>query len=196
MDAEIKKQHFGYSITLGDYYITINHDTARLQNSHGNYKNFSEILQYLKTNFPSLKRVEFDDNSKITVNKKPKDQPSEKSFLLSYFYIAKYGKTWFEDNFSAKMKNSEDYLLYREATNILKQPIKISFQDFVNKAQFTDEQAQIMEKYFDSEISWNDFFNRIPDNLQYFSCFGWLSSFINSLLKNTYNMNVWYINFT
>lgn len=195
MDAEIKKQHFGYSITIGDYFITINNVTARLQNIHGIYYNFSEILQYLKNKFPSLKRVEFDDNSKIIVNIKPKDQHSEKPFLLSYFYIAKYGKTWFEDKFSAKMKNSEDYLLYREAINNLKQPIMLSFQDFVNKAQFTDEQTQIMEKYFDSEISWIDFFNRIPENLQYFSFFGWLSSFINSLLKNTYNMNDWYIEF-
>jgi hypothetical protein len=193
MNAKIKKEQFGYSVLIDDYLIKINETTARLQNIHGNYTIFSEILHYLKNNFPLIKRIEFDDNSKLIINRKPKDQPSEKPFLLSYFFIAKYGKTWFEHKFGAKMKNREAYLQYREATSILQQPITINFSNFILNSQCTDEQAIILQRYFDPKLSWNDFFNIIPENLQYFSCFGWLNSFINSLIKNTYNMNDWYI---
>jgi hypothetical protein len=191
MEAEIKKQHYGYSVTIGDYFIRISETTANLQNTHGNYENFPEVLQYCKDNFPSLKTLEFTDDSKIILDNVPSGQP----FFISYLSIAKYGKTLFEDKFSAKMKNTESYLLYRKSIEILKKPIAMNFQHFIYTAQITDEQAKILKKYFDPAISWNDFFSKIPDNLQYFSCFGWIQSFINSLLKNTYIMNNWYIEF-
>jgi hypothetical protein len=195
MDAKIKKQHFGYSVEIGDYFIRIYETTANLQNIHGNYDNFSEVLQYCKDKFPSLKTLEFTDDSKINVIIKPRDQHTEKPFFLAHFFIAKYGKTWFEDKFGAKMKDVEAYLRYREATEILQKPIGISFHDFICKAQCTDEQSFILKNYFDPAMSWHDFFNKIPEKIQYFSCFGWLDSFIQRLLKNTYSMHNWYIDF-
>jgi hypothetical protein len=219
--AEIKKQFFGYTVKIGgDKYndcinisislsdnIVTDAKIAHIQSEpecgfgsildNGDTVNFiKSSLQFCKYYFPSLKILIFDDMSNIdcgtSKNLKPPRHP-EKPFSLAYLSIAKYGKTWYEDKFGAKMIDQSDYSKYREATNILKQPISMDFYDFVKKAQCTDEQSTILKKYYDPAISWNEFFNRIPKNLQCFSLYGWLGPFIHNLLKNTYDVMNWYI---
>jgi hypothetical protein len=116
-----------------------------------------------------------------------------KPFSLAYFSLAKYGKTWYENKFGARMKNTNQYLEYREATKILQQPISIKFEEFQLNAQFTDEQAIHLSRYFDPTKSWNEYFNSIPKSLQCPALYGWLESFISELLHNRYTPNNWCI---
>jgi hypothetical protein len=219
--AILKKQFYGYTIKIGgDKYgdcisisITIENDIvtkakiAHIQSEpecgvgsileDGDTANFIKAsLQLCKHLFPSLKRIEFDDMSNIdcgiSKNVKP-PRHFEKPFPLSYFSIAKYGKTWYEQKFGAKMINEEAYKQYREATKILKNPIGIDFYKFISQLRIAPEQARILEHYFDPSITWHEFFNRVPKQLQCFSFDGWLTTFIIKLLNITYIERGWYI---
>lgn len=220
-NAVVKKQFYGYTIKIGgDKYgdcinisISIENDiVTKAKIAHiesepecgvgsilddGDTANFIKAaLQFCKHIFPSLERIEFDDMSNIdcgtSKNVKPPRHP-ELPFSLAHFSLAKYGKTWYEDKFGAKMINEEAYKQYRNAATILESPIGIDFHTFILKATPTDEQVTLLEKFFDSTLTWNAFFRKIPKQLQCFSLYGWLPSFINSLLNNTYRHNGWYI---
>jgi hypothetical protein len=153
-------------------------------------------LQFCKLKFPSLRYVELDDMSNIdcgiSKDKEPPRHP-EKPFSLPHFSIARTGKTWYENRFGAKLKDSRLYTKYRSAIQTLHEPARLSFEAFCADAQFTNEQAVILKAYYSPERTWMDFFNAIPKVEQCKALFNWLPSFIAGLVQNTFIPYGWVI---
>jgi hypothetical protein len=151
-------------------------------------------LQFCKQEFPSVTRIEFDDMSNIDCSNFLNSQGLlKRPFSLAHFSIAKSGKTWYEKQFGAKMIDEQSYARYRNAADVLNKKIDMDFSTFLGKIYYTNEQADILEKYFNSEITWIEFFNSIPKAQQCKVFYNWLPTFIRELLQNTYNPCGWYI---
>lgn len=151
-------------------------------------------LQFCKQEFPSLRRVEFDDMSNIDCASFLNSQEFlKRPFSLAHFSIAKSGKTWYEKQFGAKMIDEESYMRYRNVAEVLNRKIGIDFSTFLGKIYYLNEQADILEKYFNPDKTWIEFFNSIPKAQQCKVFYNWLPTFIRELLQNTYNPCGWYI---
>jgi hypothetical protein len=78
---------------------------------------------------------------------------------LPSFYIAFYGKTWYEDKFGAVMIDSQCYEKYKKCLRNFYDPTyKKDYFNFVNK------DLQIMlEPLYDNSYCWKDFFDQISE---------------------------------
>jgi hypothetical protein len=153
-------------------------------------------LQFCKLKFPSLRYVELDDMSNIdcgiSKDKEPPRRP-EKPFSLPHFSIARTGKTWYENRFGAKLKDSQLYTKYRSAIQPLYEPARMTFEAFCADAQFTNEQTVILKAYYSSNRTWMDFFNAIPKVEQCKALYNWLPAFITKLVQSTFQPFGWQI---
>ena len=71
------------------------------------------------------KSIMFKDHSRITCNKNIQ-------IPLYYFYLTKYGKTWYEYKFNAKLYNKNDIEKIENALKFIKNPgNKIEFDEFI-----------------------------------------------------------------
>lgn len=100
-----------------------------------------------------------------------------KTHLPSY-YIALYGKTWYEDKFGAVIHNPEIHEKYRACIpNLLNPKYKPEYFDFVNK-----DLIQMLTPIYNKSICWQDFFNRLSETYGDTKCgkmYPWL---MNALL--------------
>ena len=156
----------------------------------------SAALQYCKQRFPGIQQFEFDDMSRIdcgtTKNKEP-PRHLEKPFSLAHFSLAKYGQTWYEQKFGARMLNTQVYTIYRNNAQKLFQPIQMTFNEFTKMSFMTTNQEHEIEKYFSPLKTWVEFFTSIPKTKHCNILFNWLESFIEKLLHGSYNPKSWII---
>lgn len=153
-------------------------------------------LTYCKQIFPTLEKFEFDDMSHIecgvtedTLPPRRRAQP----FSLPHFSIAKYGMTWYEQKFNAKMLNHAKYKNYRDKVRRLENPITLPFDTFIAENYLSADQSKLIEPYYLQAKSWHDLFNLIPKNKQCDILYNWLYSFINRLINNSFDNIGWYI---
>lgn len=152
-------------------------------------------IQFVHYIYPSIKRFEFMDDSKIEcANNKP-PRKINKPLSLAHSYIAKYGKTWYEYNFGAKMTNNEQYTNYRKSIAVLSEKINMDYAMFKNVNFLSDEQDAILKPIYENSKTWFEFFNGIKKEEQCMVFSMWLPYFINNLLDNTYNPNSWFIEY-
>ncbi len=84
-------------------------------------------LYFIIMKFPTLKYIEFTDNSYITCENK-------KRMSLSDLSTVKYGKTWYEYHFNAIPYNNEDILFQKSRIQELKnRKIELNSDDFIKK---------------------------------------------------------------
>lgn len=156
----------------------------------------SASLQFCKEKFPGIDGFDFDDMSMIDCGSSKNIQPPrrfEKPFSLAHFTLAKYGKTWYEMKFGARMSNKELYSIYRRHTETLNESIQMSFDEFIHKSSISHTQISTIEPYFSPSKTWHEFFKSIPKYIQCYVLFNWLESFINKLLDYTYHPTSWVI---
>lgn len=89
----------------------------------------------------------------------------EKPFSLAHFSLAKYGKSWYELKFGAKMINDTLHTIYRQHTQILNQSIQMTFDEFIRKSFCSPKQISTLEQYFSTSKTWHEFFKSIPKNM-------------------------------
>lgn len=153
-------------------------------------------LQFCKQRFPGIQGFGFDDMSNIDCGKSKNNTPPrrfEKPFSLAHFSLAKYGKTWYELKFGARMSNKELYSTYRQHTQILNQPIQMTFDELIRKSLCSSHQITKLEPYFSPSKTWHEFFNSIPNHEQCYVLLNWLPEFMNILLSGTYHPTSWVI---
>lgn len=156
----------------------------------------SAALQYCVQRFPGIKQFEFDDMSRIdcgTTKNKNAPRHMEKPFSLAHFSLAKYGQTWYEQKFGAKMVNSQLYTIYRNNVQKLFQPIGLSFNEFTQFTFMTSNQEHELKPYFSPLQTWVEFFTSIPKTKHCTVLFNWLETFIENLLEGSYNPKSWCI---
>jgi hypothetical protein len=153
-------------------------------------------LQFVHYLYPTITRFEFMDDSKIECGLQIAIKPPRKivkPLSLAHLYIAKYGSSWYETKFNAKLINEARYTTYRDAVKVLFQEYRMDYFDFKNENSLSAEQDKILEPLYNSSKSWIDFFNSVPKE-SHCDCFIlWLPFFINKLLKDAFIQNTWYI---
>jgi hypothetical protein len=153
-------------------------------------------LQFCKQKFPGIQGFELDDMSNIDCGKSKNTTPPrklEKPFSLAHFSLAKYGETWYELQFGARMINNTLHKIYKDHTKILNQPIQMSFDEFIRKSFCLPNQIPILEQYFSPSKTWHEFFNSIPKHIQCYVLFNWLPEFVNMLISGSFNYSSWVI---
>jgi hypothetical protein len=153
-------------------------------------------LQFIHHLYPSITRFEFMDDSKIECGIQNALKPPRKiakPLSLAHLYIAKYGSSWYETKFNAKLINQTHYAAYRDATKVLFQEHTMKYSEFKGENSLSDEQDRILEPLYNSSTTWIEFFNAVPKE-SHCECFLlWLPFFINKLLKDSFIQNTWYI---
>lgn len=152
-------------------------------------------LQFIHHLYPSIRRFEFMDDGKIECGIQAALKPPRKiakPLSLAYLYIAKYGSSWYETKFKAKLINEAHYQAYRDATRVLFQEHTMKYSDFKGENSLSVEQDRILEPLYNSSSTWIEFFNSVPKE-SHCECFLWLPFFINKLLNDTFIQNTWYI---
>lgn len=154
-------------------------------------------LQLVHHLYPSVTQFEFMDDSKIECGVKKPGLPPRNMVTplsLAYLYIAKYGKSWYEDKFNAKHINPSVYEKFRDSTKILFQPKNMRYEEFEIQNSLNKEQKEFLKPLYEKSISWNDFFKSVPKNDQCKMFVNWLPFFLAKLLNYTFINNIWIIN--
>lgn len=156
-------------------------------------------LQVINHLYPSVTQFEFMDDSKIECGEKKSATPPRKMVIplsLAFLYIAKYGKSWYEEKFNAKHIDEKIYERYRESTKILFQPKTMSYEIFKRDNSLNKEQDEFLKPLYEKSISWNEFFISVPKDDQCKMFVNWLPFFIAKLLNYTFINNGWLIDIT
>jgi hypothetical protein len=149
-------------------------------------------LKFTRELFPQLtKNFLFKDHSKITCLKNIK-------ISLYYYYLTKYGRTWYQKNFNAKPIRKESTKKINDALDVLKeQTKKIQFKDFSNKyfrgCKINNLEAAFEEIYQNS-LTYKDFLTNIIDNYDCGILDTWFALFWSEICLFNFNEEFWMIN--
>lgn len=161
--------------------------------THNTVKMIKASLQYVYLLMPEIHIFKFDDMSNIDCDSLfTKKITTHIPFSLSHLSIALYGQTWYEKYFNAKMVDEVQYAKYRNAVKILEGP-KMPYKKFIDMNDITEKQDEILNLYYESTYSWDDFFNAIPKKDRCFAFFNWLFKFIDTILNDTFISKNWII---
>jgi hypothetical protein len=131
----------------------------------------------------SLNIFEFEDD--IHFVQKEAKCPSR----LAFFYLAYYGKTWYEDRFNAKMIDPEKYKIFRQSLQFLTDPTqKPPFADFL---KIIGRESLDLETEYNNSETYREFFEKIPESARYDSIHMWLNTFMEHYIE--FNENGWFI---
>lgn len=199
----LEKDHMSYTISFGDktYYCIIMSITRenpthvyidRVESNEtcakeGKTKDLLKIaLWTIKIKFPFITKLTFKDDSHVECTKGIKTH----KLNLSYDYILKYNKTWYETHFKAQLP--EDLKKkYTESMLILDKPLQ-HFELMKNR-------LHEIEKYkyeYENAKSPRDFIQKLRDKYTNNYCHEvsrWLSRYMEGLKVNIFSTE-WYIN--
>ena len=155
------------------------------------------FLKYIKKTYPYIKDLKLNDSTFIPCNK------NDTLDLITY-YIALYGKTWYEHKYKAYSK--DNYIRYKEQINqYISKEFKsnISWELFYAKyillgSVFTkniiDNNIEICKEIFETSNTFPEFFTSINKKVKReYKCLFfkyWLEYFINEHIKFS---REWYI---
>lgn len=91
----------------------------------GTVEMVKSALLFVKELYPEKKAFMFKDHSKIKCKNRVE-------VPLYFFYIAKHGKTWYEDKFGARPYTKEERGAIKELVDFLKESPMISIEEFDN----------------------------------------------------------------
>jgi hypothetical protein len=171
---------------------------SNLEKGEGTIIMLKSLLNYVYNKIPSVNNFIFDDMSHIDcvekdMSKKPPRSPT-KPLNLAYFSIAYHGKTWYEKNFNAKMKDINKYNKYRERLEFLTDPSKkVDYIDFLRIARPNSELFPYLEKIYNNSKTYRDFFEAIPKSKRCDILYSWLVTFMEYYLRDVYSNYDWVI---
>jgi hypothetical protein len=121
-------------------------------------------LKFLVWLFPFIRHVQFSDASNITCAKGV-------TIPLATFHFAKYGKTWYQDKFSAKPLDKTVPAMFKKVNNVLEKQYNQTFEKFfkqhvrkhlVNmKGIKTDHLYEMLETCWNEADNYKAFFRNI-----------------------------------
>ena len=162
-----------------------------------NLELLNEFLKYIKKNYSYIKEIKLNDKSYIPCNN------DDNLDLLSY-YIALYGKTWYEDKYKAYSKN--DYSLYKtQVKNYTSKEFKSSIIWDIFYAKYIllgnnftkniiNNNIVICKDLYEKSNTFPEFLSILNKKIEKkYKCYffkSWLEHFINDTIKVS---REWYI---
>ena len=102
--------------------------------------------------------------------------------------------TWYEARFNAKMVDDAKYTIYKESLGFLTDPEKkLPFKRFLEIAQPSLEQIEILEPIYSTSLTYRDVFNSIPYDIRCDILYPWLPSFMKQYIGKTFSEKDWKI---
>lgn len=169
---------------------------STLERGGGSEVMIKTLLNHAYKEVPSISKFTFDDMSKIDCLPKDLKKPPERKIMkplnLAYFSIAYHSKTWYELRFNAEMKDTNQYIKYRDRVRFLvNSEDKPSFDRFLEIAQPPLEQIEYLEHYYKKTETYRDFFNTIPKEKRCDWLYSWLTTFMKYYIGDVYSENNW-----
>lgn len=147
------------------------------------------LLSFLKKHFPHITSVEFNDTSNKTCDNKHIVELYEMSYIHT-------GKTWYENNFEARLQQSDEIKFKKEEENFQRR--KGTWDDF--KTYLRGElplDELIMKNMFDNSSSWQQFFSELVEQIKIapFCEFiaPWLHTFMVKNMRFSFTFATYYI---
>jgi hypothetical protein len=107
---------------------------------------------------------------------------------LPPFYIALYGKSWYEDKFNATMTNKNDYAKYKQSINSMSD-YKFKPDYFKSDFNFGNNQVEnILLPLYIKTNTWVDFFKSIINHYpqdKYILMYPWLENIIKMIFRES-----------
>ena len=162
-----------------------------LDRGQGSVIMIQTLLQHIHNQLPTITEVRFEDKSSIEC------APDIRPIPLYYFSIAFNGETWYETHFNAtqKDKNKHDkyratikHLLYSEEVKT-----KTSFIQFLEIAQPPIEITNELEQYYNMSVTFDDFFQKMPEQDRCRLVRDWIYRFMSHYLKDVMENAEWII---
>lgn len=160
------------------------------------------ILRHIKTLYPQIKKIKFDDMSSIEcateeeLQRKTRKKGTNLVPMPLYFLsIAYNGKTWYEKYFHAVQEDSVKQNAYRSRVDkMLHDPSEKT--DYIKFLTITKAPMNIraeLETFFKTSATYSDFFHSIPRKDRCRLLRPWLKEFMNFYLKGVFSNFDWVI---
>lgn len=152
------------------------------------------FILYIKERIPTIKRIKLNDKSIIECNQAAKD-----TLDLPTYYIALYGKTWYEHNFQARLVLKHDE--YRAKVNTYMTP---EFKDTISwdtmkGYMLLDKESAVYSILMSNEHIIKEMYSKAPTLPSFFTTLKstiskqYLCQFFKNWLKSFIYDNVWNI---
>ena len=149
------------------------------------------LLQHIHQQLPTITEVRFGDKSTIEC------APDIRLIPLYYFSIAFNGKTWYETHFNATQKDKNKHDKYRATIkNLLyseEVKTKTAFIQFLEIAQPPVELTNELEQYYNMSVTFDDFFQKMPEQDRCRLVRDWIYRFMSHYLKDVFENTNWII---
>lgn len=177
-----------------------------LEKGEGTKQMIHAIIYYIKTNYPQITELEYDDMSNIECatetqikNARNKKRGSTTLSMPLYALSILYnGQTWYEKHFHGKMKNDKQYAIYRERVNDIlynKTQKPSDFNMFSNLMQSTVLYIDELIEYYNSTETYSDFFQSIPKEQRCRLLLPFINKFMDHYFRGIFFNSGWIIPF-
>ncbi len=176
--------------------------SQKLEKGEGSVIMINALIEFIKTNYPTVKEIDFDDMSSIecasaselsaATNKK--HGTNVKPLPLYYLSIAYNGKTWYEKHFNAVQK--KNHTAYKERVNSLLNDEKIkpaNFAEFIKITALPQNLFDEIGNYYSNAKTYGEFFNLIPKEDRCRVLRPWIDRFMKHYLQRVFSNSGWTI---
>jgi hypothetical protein len=141
----------------------------------------------MRTLFPHVTRVELDDSSTFLCD--------GVQTSLAHYSVALHGATWYERNFSARLKDAIVRARYADAIRTLTDPEKMA--PFAAHSELVQhENSKLLQKIYETSLSYVEFFQTLrSEHIERFCDLmrGWMQPFVDALLGENHLNARWVI---
>ena len=161
-----------------------------------------ELLTYVKQKIPEIKNINFEDLSQIDCANIEEIEKYKgikkigthiKPIPLYFFSIMFNGKTWYEKNFNARLKQDKAHKAYREKVEHV---LTMKLPEFENFLQIINPPLQIIPKlktYYESNTTYGNFFRAIPVSERCELVRDWITPFMHYYIGDVFTNTNWII---
>jgi hypothetical protein len=175
-----------------------------LDRGHGSIIMLKTLLHHIHEQIPTITEVEFEDKSSIEcateeeIIKKGSKMRKKGTHVLPiplyYFSMAFNGETWYEKNFNAHHKDTEQHKKYKAKIHeLLNSEIKTPFIEFLEIAQPPENIRDELDEYYQKSSTFGDFFQSIPKPDRCRLVREWIYRFMSYHFKDVFSNTDWVI---
>jgi len=171
---------------------------GKLEHGRGTLKMLKVALQFLFTICPDVQSVVFKDTSSINCSI---DDEWERKIYLHMFYVAKHGKTWYEEKLDAKLVKPRHRQTYEHMRNkALGDYREADFDEFKSKyftefvmSVLSEPVVDIIRAAYDAHRNYSGMFSDLARNYDCSIFYQWLDKYFRMNLAILFADVEWYI---
>lgn len=167
-----------------------------LANGSGTITMLKSAITFVKQQFPNIKHIQFRDLSTINCD-------HNVTLELYYYYLAKYGKTWYQKHFDAQLENREMRKKLCNGINTLKTPLtedydtfyKTHIGPFISNMKHFKKDFYLFyegfEKYYNKNM--RTFFKNLLSDIDCLILQYWFSTYLHAIFNISFPIAIWII---